>query len=82
MSSYIRLVGSILQEMEEITQYLKSSPDRIDNMSASVDAGSTRSVSWSGDLRQKVEKIQKNYQIKVFAEFFEIKESKTAETLS
>ena len=35
-------MGSILEEMKEITQYLKSSPDRIDNMSASVHAGSTR----------------------------------------
>ena len=38
-------MGSILEEIIEITQHLKSSPDRIDNMSASVHPGSTRSVS-------------------------------------
>ena len=36
LSSRIRLVGSILEEMKEITQYLKNSPDQIDRISVSV----------------------------------------------
>ena len=36
LSSQIRLVGSILEEMKEITQYLLSSPDQTDKISVSV----------------------------------------------
>ena len=51
-------MGSILEEMKDITQYLKSSPDRIDNMSASVHAGSELDFQQFGSVSREA-KIKK-----------------------